>query len=63
MEEMPSTLTAGWLPIGRERVVPNRARTGGSLSLANEWPPFGREWVAPYAANAWRIIARELTHG
>jgi hypothetical protein len=28
---------------------------------ANGWSPIARERVVPYAANAWYIIAREMT--
>ena len=33
----------------------------GSHSPANGWLPIGREQVAPYGANTWCIIAREMT--
>ena len=33
----------------------------GAHSPANGWLPIGREQVASYAANVWRIIAREMT--
>ena len=33
----------------------------GFHSPANGWLPIGREQVAPYGANAWCIIAREMT--
>lgn len=33
----------------------------GSHSPANGWLPIGREQLAPYGANAWCIIAREMT--
>ena len=52
-EEANCDQVTGWSPIARERVVPDRARTPGTLSLANGWSPF--------VANAWYIIAREMT--
>jgi hypothetical protein len=52
-EEANRNQVTAWYPIARERVVPYRARTPGTLSPANGWSPF--------VANAWYIIAREMT--
>jgi hypothetical protein len=41
-----------WPPIGRKRLVPNRAKTGG---------PARAKPLAHYAENAWTTIARKLT--